>query len=296
MELDTVGRPRRRTGVIALVALIALAASHALAANPPGPGTPAPVVTTPPPAATTTAPPATATPAVKPRPPVASTKPIPPPAPIEIAAADGLKLHGTYWAAPERGPVVLLLHQCNKDRRVWEPLALALAANGIHAFAFDFRGIGESVNAENDSFPQYHDALWPSFVDDVDRMMSFMRTLPDIDVDRFGVVGSACGGSQALLLSVRDPKVKAICFFSTALPWIAATDITQFQLNRSIPMLLISSEGDREAPSKSRMLFDQGRDPLTKLIQYKGDMHGTELFTQDPGLVDSMVRWFASVL
>jgi dienelactone hydrolase len=219
-----------------------------------------------------------------------------PPAAVEIDAADGLKLHGTYYAASSPGPIVLMLHQCNKDRTSWEPLGRALSASGIHALAFDFRGIGESQNAENDSFPQYHDALWTSYTDDVDRMMKFLRTLPDVEADRLGVVGSACGGSQALLLAVRESKVKALCFFSTALPWISNTDYTQFTLNRTMPMLMISSEGDREAPKKSRMLFDESRDPMSKLIQYKGEQHGTELFNQDPGLADSIVRWFGTVL
>lgn len=225
-----------------------------------------------------------------------SLKPPPAPAAVDIVAQDGLKLHGTYYAAAEQGPIVLLLHQCNQDRKSWEPLARAFAASGIHALAFDFRGLGESVNAENDSFPQYHDSLWTNYPDDVDRMVTFLRSLPDVDADRLGLVGSACGGSQALLLGVRNAKVKAICFFSTGLPWIGATDLQQFQLNRSMPMLLISSEGDREAPGKSRLLFDQGRDPMTKLIQYKGEAHGTELFVQDPGLTDSIVRWFGTVL
>ena len=72
-----------------------------------------------------------------------------PPAPqdVTLSAADGTRLKATYYAAPQPGPAVLLLHMCNTTRTSWEPLGRQLAATGIHALAVDYRGFGESGRA-----------------------------------------------------------------------------------------------------------------------------------------------------
>jgi len=47
---------------------------------------------------------------------------------IDLAATDGVKLKASYFAAGKPGPGVLLLHQCNQQRKNWEDLASRLAA------------------------------------------------------------------------------------------------------------------------------------------------------------------------
>jgi hypothetical protein len=48
-----------------------------------------------------------------------------PPAPrvVDITASDGTNLKATYFSAGKPGPGVLLLHQCNRQRKVWDDLA-----------------------------------------------------------------------------------------------------------------------------------------------------------------------------
>ena len=63
---------------------------------------------------------------------------------VDLTAADGTKLKATYFAAGKPGPGVLLLHQCNRQRKVWDELAQQLATAGINVLTFDLRGFGES--------------------------------------------------------------------------------------------------------------------------------------------------------
>ena len=49
---------------------------------------------------------------------------------IDLNASDGTLLKATYFAAAKSGPGVLLLHQCNRQRKVWDDLAGHLAAAG----------------------------------------------------------------------------------------------------------------------------------------------------------------------
>src|SRR5262249_1737022 len=62
----------------------------------------------------------------------------------DLTAADGIKLKVSYFAADKPGPGVLLLHQCNRQRRIWDGLALQLQAAGISVLTLDLRGFGES--------------------------------------------------------------------------------------------------------------------------------------------------------
>lgn len=218
------------------------------------------------------------------------------PSPVEFAAPDGLMLQGTYWAAAGPGPGVLLLHQCNADRASWEPLGRALAAAGCHVLAFDLRGFGGSKGGLGGDFATDSKTLWPMYPGDVDRAVEFLRGLPDVDGARLGVMGASCGGSQALLLALRDEKVKALGFLSSSLPWLGESDVAQFTANRSMPVLAIGAEEDEGTFERMKAMFDISKDPLSKLILYKGDLHGAPLFAFDAGLVPSIVAWFGSAL
>jgi predicted alpha/beta hydrolase len=63
---------------------------------------------------------------------------------IDLKANDGTILKATYFAAAKPGPGVLLLHQCNRQRKVWDDLGGQLATAGINVLTFDLRGFGES--------------------------------------------------------------------------------------------------------------------------------------------------------
>jgi pimeloyl-ACP methyl ester carboxylesterase len=72
---------------------------------------------------------------------------------VDLTATDGTKLKATYFAAAQPGPGVLLLHQCNRDRKVWDGLAAQLAAAGINVLTLDNRGFGESGGVQHDKLP-----------------------------------------------------------------------------------------------------------------------------------------------
>src|SRR5260370_16550492 len=57
--------------------------------------------------------------------------PLPAPRTVDLSAPDGTNLKATYFGAGGSGPGVLLLHQCNRQRKVWDGLAEKLAPAGI---------------------------------------------------------------------------------------------------------------------------------------------------------------------
>lgn len=68
---------------------------------------------------------------------------------LDVIAADGARLRATHWSPGKPGPGMLLLHQCNMDRRAWTELGAALAGRGVHVLAINYRGYGESARGGN---------------------------------------------------------------------------------------------------------------------------------------------------
>jgi alpha-beta hydrolase superfamily lysophospholipase len=77
---------------------------------------------------------------------------------LDLKVSDGIVLKATYFAAAKSGPGVLLLHQCNRQRKVWDDLAGQLAAAGINVLALDLRGFGESGGSPFDKLTPQENA------------------------------------------------------------------------------------------------------------------------------------------
>ena len=78
---------------------------------------------------------------------------------VDLTAADGVKLKATYFAAAKAGPGVLLLHQCNQQRKNWDDLASQIAAAGINVLTLDYRGYGESGGSPCKGFARVRNSL-----------------------------------------------------------------------------------------------------------------------------------------
>jgi len=50
---------------------------------------------------------------------------------VDITSADGLVLKATYYSPGKKGPGIVLFHQCDSTRHVWDAFARALAEAGM---------------------------------------------------------------------------------------------------------------------------------------------------------------------
>src|SRR5271165_2626727 len=69
---------------------------------------------------------------------------------LDLTSPDGTNLKATFFLASKPSPGLLLLHQCNRQRKVWDDLAQKFAASGINVLTVDFRGFGESAGTPLD--------------------------------------------------------------------------------------------------------------------------------------------------
>ena len=128
---------------------------------------------------------------------------------VRFRTRDGLELAGTYHRtrAAERAGVVVFCHEFLGNRWSAGPYADALRDLGFDLFAFDFRNHGESA-----SEPGYEPLQWVSNreVRDLRAALAYLRTRPDADPAGFGLFGVSRGGSTALCVAGKDPRVWGI--------------------------------------------------------------------------------------
>ena len=211
------------------------------------------------------------------------------PADVTLTASDGAKLRATYFAAAKPGPGIVLLHQCNQDRKSWTAFATRAAERGYHVIAMDYRGFGESDGERFTTFQERQpviDQKWPG---DVDAAFAYLMKQPGVDTERIGAAGASCGVNQAVLLSRRHPEVKTVVLLSGGV-----TPPAREHLRRSpaMPVLASASQGDGDAVNTMRWILGWSSNPANKFIEYKAAGHGTEMFAAEKGLEPAMLDWF----
>ena len=70
---------------------------------------------------------------------------------LTLTTDQGFELKVDYYK-PEKPEerAVLLLHQCNINRTMYNDIGRDLSLRGMHALSLDFRGFGESIDEDTD--------------------------------------------------------------------------------------------------------------------------------------------------
>jgi dienelactone hydrolase len=215
----------------------------------------------------------------------------------------GMALKADYFqSAKDSNRGVLMLHQCNYNRTMYDDIGEQLAQKGIHALSLDFRGFGESVTEEFDvekiqALPQEKRreawqamaAYWP---EDVQLAYDYLSSKVSGD-GVVGVIGASCGGAQAITLAESSP-IKVISFFSSGQ---RDENIKRYENTLADkPTLIIASEGDGGTYTSAQKLFIAAKHGKSKFISYKGEDHGYPLLDRDTHLTSNIVNWFDSQL
>jgi dienelactone hydrolase len=220
-----------------------------------------------------------------------------PPAPrvVDLTAADGTKLKATFFSAGKAGPGVLLLHQCNLQRKGWDGLAAQLATAGISVLTLDFRGFGESGGPPAKDLPQadFLKFVHEKFPPDVEVAFSYLVAQPGVDKRVLGAGGASCGVNQAIHLAARHPEVKSLVLLSGN----ADREERAFLANSpKMPLLLSAAKDDGAAVELMEWLYSLSPNPGSKLLVYPDGGHGVNIFTAHQELQASIVDWYVQTL
>lgn len=216
-----------------------------------------------------------------------------PPADVTIKAADGLNLKATYYSPGTAGPAMLLLHQCNRDRRAWVPFAVDAVSRGFHVLAFDFRGYGESDGTRFKTFQEQQPTIEHSWPGDVDAAFAWLAAQNGVDTHRIGVAGASCGVSQSILAARRHPEVKTIVLLSGG---ATAEGRAYLKQAAGMPVFAAASRGDGDAVNTMRWVLGWSRNPSNKFVELKAAGHGTDMLAADRGLQPAIFGWLDTYL
>ena len=223
---------------------------------------------------------------------------VPAPRGIDLKAADGTLLKASYFAAAKPGPGVLLLHQCNRQRKVWDDLAAQLASAGINVLTFDLRGFGESGGDRYDKLTpqqqgQVQQEKWPG---DIDVVFQYLVSQPGVTRDVIGVGGASCGVNNSIQTARRHPaEVKSLVLLS------GGTDLAgrRFLHDASqLPALFALADDDEFLPTLSYVpwLFAVDSNPGKKLVHHAKGGHGADMFAVHQELRGVIVDWYVTTL
>ena len=223
-----------------------------------------------------------------------------PPAPrgVDLKASDGTILKATYFAATNPGPGVLLLHQCNRQRKVWNELAAQLSAAGINVLTFDLRGFGESGGVSQDKLTPRQDAQvraedWPG---DIDTAFEYLVTQPGVKHDVIGIGGASCGVDNSIDTARRHPgEVKSLVLLSGGTGLAGRRFLRQAS---QLPILFAVADDDEFPPTAQVVpwLFTISSNPGKKFVRYATGGHGAEIFAIHPELRGVITDWFVTTL
>ena len=219
----------------------------------------------------------------------------PTPRVVDLAAADGTKLKATYFAAAKPGPGVLLLHQCNQQRKNWDELAARLAGAGIHVLTLDYRGYGESGGTPHGDLGQAEFAKvvaekWPG---DIDVAFRYLVSQKGVTRGIAGAGGASCGVNQSIQIARRHPEVKTLVLLSGS----TDRDGRQFlQKSEGIPTMFSAADDDDGAVELMTWIYGLSRNPGSKFVHYGSGGHGTEMFAAHKELPGMIVDWYVQTL
>ena len=217
--------------------------------------------------------------------------------PVDLTASDGTTLKGTFFAASKPGPGVLLLHQCNRQRKVWDELAQKLSAAGINVLTFDYRGYGESGGDRFDKLPPQDAARvqaekWPG---DIDAAFHYLQSQAGVQRDILGLGGASCGVQNSIQAARRHAEVKSLVLLS------GNTNLEGRQFLRNspnLPVFFAVADDDEFPPTVLTIewLYSLSSNPGKKLVHNATGGHGADMFPKHPELITAIVDWYVTTL
>jgi dienelactone hydrolase len=192
---------------------------------------------------------------------------------VTIPGAGGSNLKGTLYLSSKPGPGIVVVHECNADRQVYDHLGTMLSTAGYNVLAFDFR---------MDSLPA-----------DVDAAFGFLTSQSLVNSRALGIVAGSCGVNEAVHASQRHPDVRTVVALS------GGTDAAGEAEIKSSPKLSIfgaASEEDTAAAAAVKKLVEVSPNQYSQVEMFKGAGHAGSMFEKQPDLEADIVIWFRSNL
>ena len=212
---------------------------------------------------------------------------------IRFPASDGFALQGSFYSADKGGPGILLLHQCNADRRIYDQLAAMLNTAGYNVLSFDFRGFGGSKAGEYTDFAAQREKVIERMPGDVDAALTFLTSQSTVNTRALGVVGGSCGVNQAVQAGRRHPNIRTLVLLSGGTDAAGEAHISN---SPNVPVFGAASEEDTSAAASIRKIVGLSTHRDSRVEMFKDAGHAASMFARQLDLEADIVIWFRANL
>lgn len=203
---------------------------------------------------------------------------------LDIVASDGIKLKATYYSPEKPGPGILLLHECDMDRKSWQSLATSLASSGIHVMTFDYRGYGETPGRGD---------LYEHITADVDSALAKLMSQPGVDNKRIAAGGASCGVNNAVQLAMRNDYIKALFLLTGPIP---GKGVAYIESHSALPIFAIENGDEAAAVKELDAIIRKSKNPSSTMKAYPNGAHGVPIFKIYPKIITTVTNWLVQVL
>ena len=212
---------------------------------------------------------------------------------VGVTAGDGFALQGNYYSAEKGGPGILLLHQCNADRRIYDQLATMLNVAGYNVLTIDWRGFGGSRAGAFTDFRVQRQQIQELMPGDVDAALKFLSAQPTVINRALGVVGGSCGVNQAVQASRRHPEIRTLVLLSGGTD---AQGEAHIKRSATLPIFGAASEEDTDAAAAIKKIVGLSAHRDSRVEMFKDAGHAASMFAKQPDLEPDIVIWFRANL
>lgn len=212
---------------------------------------------------------------------------------VTFSAADGFTLKGTLHSTGRGGPGILLLHQCNADRAIYDDLGTMLSTAGYTVLALDFRGFGGSKGGAYTDFASQRQKITELMPGDVEAALKFLVSQGTVNPRALAVVAGSCGVNQAIGAARRHEQIRTLVLLSGGTD---ADGEAHIKSAASLPILGVASEEDTDAAASIKKIVSLSSHQSSRVEMLKDAGHAASMFEKQPELQADIVIWFRANL
>jgi uncharacterized protein len=121
---------------------------------------------------------------------------------VNFQSTDGLRINGFFYPNPNTRRAVIVCHGLHSSCADMHVPAITFQQMNYNVLSFDFRACGESEGwAMSAGFREVRDLLGA---------IKYLKTRPEVDPEKFVIMGYSMGGAATILAAAQAPEIKAI--------------------------------------------------------------------------------------
>ncbi len=211
--------------------------------------------------------------------------------PIRLVAADGLSIHGLYFAADRPKAIVLLFHQAGSNKAEYSTIAPQLAAAGYDALAIDQRSGGSMFGNTNRTAAAF--AGQASFSDAVQDLRAALAWAADRNLPVI-LWGSSYSSSLVLQLASEQPeKVAAVLAFSPGEYFGDGHPVRRWATGVTAPLFITSAKEAGEIAEAKALLDAAPSSSKQQFVPERGGVHGSSTLIKSRNASGAEENWKA---